>query len=281
LLGAREPAVLSRWRLFDVIRLSKGGAATDGIDTQADLANQQGRKNGVGRRLFRSGWEAAYQDVQDEKRGRCLAGQRASRSSAGQSYPGERQHHGREAGELWIAQGETDGLEASTLRQYRQHLDFHLKPFIGAVKLAELAPGGVQNLRNLLISEKRSRVMAKKVVASLGAILATAMAEGKVARNVVREQARQSRRQSRLDKRHERRLEVGVDIPTKDEIRVMLAHAQGRWRPLVVTAVFTGLRASELRGLRWDDVDLEREALQVRQRADRWNTIGSPKSDAG
>jgi hypothetical protein len=29
----------------------------------------------------------------------------------------------------------------------------------------------------------------------------------------------------------------------------MLAAAQGRWRPLVVTAIFTGLRASELRGL--------------------------------
>jgi integrase len=42
------------------------------------------------------------------------------------------------------------------------------------------------------------------------------------------------------------------------------------------------LPASELRGLRWDpDVDLERGLLWVRQRADRWNTIGSPKSDAG
>jgi integrase len=47
-----------------------------------------------------------------------------------------------------------------------------------------------------------------------------------------------------------------------------------------VTAVFTGLRASELRGLRWDDVDFDRGVLTVRQRADRWNTIGSPKSDA-
>jgi integrase len=48
-----------------------------------------------------------------------------------------------------------------------------------------------------------------------------------------------------------------------------------------VTAIFTGLRASELRGLTWDDVDLDRRVLTVRQRADRWNTIGSPKSDAG
>ena len=49
-----------------------------------------------------------------------------------------------------------------------------------------------------------------------------------------------------------------------------------------MTAVFTGLRASELRGLTWDGVDLENdEELTVRQRADRWNEIGSPKSAAG
>jgi integrase len=187
-----------------------------------------------------------------------------------------------EAGELWIAQAETDGLEASTLAQYRQHLKYHIRPFIGRVKLSELPPSSVQSFRNTLSREGRSRVMAKKVVGSLGSILAAAMAAGKVSRNVVREQSRQhGTRQRRLEKRHDKRLEVGVDIPTKDELRALLAHAQGRWRPLIVTAIFTGLRASELRGLTWGDVDLDRQALFVRQRADRWNKIGSPKSDSG
>jgi integrase len=187
-----------------------------------------------------------------------------------------------EAGALWLAQAETDGLEASTVMQYRQHLNYHIKPFLDKVKLAELTPADVQAFRNSLISEGRSHVMAKKVTTSLGAILAHAIAAGKVARNVVREQARQHvARQRRLEKRHDKRLEVGVDIPTKDEIRQMLSAAQGPWRPLIVTTVFTGLRASELRGLTWDNVNLERGILTVRQRADRWNAIGSPKSDAG
>jgi integrase len=187
-----------------------------------------------------------------------------------------------EAGEEWIAQAVTDGLEASTVLQYRQHLRYHIAPFIGRVKLAELAPATVAGFRNALIREGRSRVMAKKAVGSLGAILATAMANGKVVRNVVREQTRQlGTRQRRLEKRHDARLEVGVDIPTKDEIRAILARAQGRIRPLVVTAIFTGLRASELRGLTWADIDLDRARLTVRQRADRWGKIGSPKSDAG
>ena len=77
----------------------------------------------------------------------------------------------------------------STLMQYRQHVEYHIKPLIGAVKLAELSPAMVQAFRNDLIREGRSRVMAKKAVASLGAILANAMAAGKVARNIVREQA--------------------------------------------------------------------------------------------
>ena len=56
---------------------------------------------------------------------------------------------------------------------------------------------------------------------------------------------------------------------------------QGRWRPVLLTAIFTGLRASELRGLRWQDVDLDRKELHVRQRADRFNDLGEPKSEAG
>jgi integrase len=187
-----------------------------------------------------------------------------------------------EAGELWLAQGKTDGLEHGTLKQYEQHLRLHITPFIGRIKLAHLAPAHVQRLRDNLIKEGRSRDMARRVVVSLGALLASAMSYGKVARNVVHDAARLRKgRDRKLDGRHDRRLEVGVDIPTKDEIRAMLNAAEGTWRPLIVTAVFTGLRASELRGLTWNDIDLQAGTLSVRQRADRWNTIGSPKSASG
>jgi integrase len=70
-----------------------------------------------------------------------------------------------------------------------------------------------------------------------------------------------------------------VDIPTPDEIRTLVGKLNGRWRPLLLTAIFTGLRASELRGLRWTDVDLKRSELHVRQRADRYNKMGAPKSE--
>ena len=78
-----------------------------------------------------------------------------------------------------------------------------------------------------------------------------------------------------------RKLKVGEDIPTPAEISAIVAKADGEWRTMIVLAIFTGLRASELRGLRWEDVDLQRKVLTVRQRADRWGTIGEPKSEAG
>ena len=48
-----------------------------------------------------------------------------------------------------------------------------------------------------------------------------------------------------------------------------------------MTAAFSGLRASELRGLRWSDVDLARGTVHVRQRADAWGSIGQPKTHTG
>src|SRR5262249_17331669 len=49
----------------------------------------------------------------------------------------------------------------------------------------------------------------------------------------------------------------------------------------LLTAIFTGLRASELRGLLWIHVDLDKGEIHVQQRADRYNKIDVPKSEAG
>ena len=76
-------------------------------------------------------------------------------------------------------------------------------------------------------------------------------------------------------------LRAGTDFPTKGELKAMIDHAPDRWRPLIITAVFTGMRISELRGLPWSNVDLSKCVIYVRQRADAWCKIAAPKSKAG
>jgi integrase len=141
--------------------------------------------------------------------------------------------------------------------------------------LANLTTPQLNNFRDDLLTTM-SRAMGRKVMSSLKSLLKDAQRRGNVAQN-----AALAVKRIDADKRGESRLKVGVDIPTADEIKAILASADPRTRPLLLTAVFTGLRSSELRGLRWSDVDLKHSELHVRQRADRYGVIGKPKSGSG
>jgi integrase len=72
-----------------------------------------------------------------------------------------------------------------------------------------------------------------------------------------------------LRKRDRAKLAIGRDIPSKEEVQTMLAEADGRWRPLLITAIFTGMRSSALRGLTCADLDFQQKVIYVRQRADQ------------
>jgi integrase len=171
----------------------------------------------------------------------------------------------------WIRQVEADNRERSTIRQYRQHIDLHIVPRIGAVKLAKMTRGHCEYLRDELLA-KLSPALARKVWVSFKSILKHVhckhIADGvRVA----------------VNDREVEEFEVGRNIPTTDEVKRLIAAAADKPKlsTLLKVAVMTGLRASELCGLRWFDVDLKDNVLHVRQRADRWGKMGPPKSKKG
>lgn len=186
------------------------------------------------------------------------------------------------AGKLWLSTARSDGLERATVEDYERHVRLHINPHIGAMKLPALTIAKVRAFEETLRDAERSPAMIKKVLVSLGTLIADAQERGLVARNVVRDmKAKRGSGDKRQEKRQKGRLKVGVDIPTRDEVKALLRVLAGRWRPMFLVAVFCGLRASELRGLRWKDVDLENGQIKVHQRADRYNDIGKPKSLSG
>jgi integrase len=185
------------------------------------------------------------------------------------------------AAELWLESCETAGLERATLAAYRQVARLHITSILGALRLSQLTVPLVRGFEDRLHQDGRSPTMVRRARRLLGGILADAQERGLVAQNVT-----YSLRKSRHSRRAEgnSKLKAGIDIPAPAEMRAIvgsLAGAAGRHRAVLLTAAFTGLRASELRGLRWDNVDLKRGELHVRQRADRYNAIGRPKSEAG
>src|SRR5262249_40394985 len=90
-----------------------------------------------------------------------------------------------EAGRLWLEGCEAASLERSTLDYYRQHLERHIIPLIGSVKLSRLTVPMVRAFEDKLALD-RSLVMVRKARVSLGALLSDAQERGLVGQNVVR-----------------------------------------------------------------------------------------------
>jgi integrase len=163
-------------------------------------------------------------------------------------------------------------LEWTTVQQYRTHLDHIAKSSIATVKLSRLGMPMVEAFKDELLAKRISPATARKILTSLKTALTEAQRRGLVAQNVATD--------VKYGRRTKPKIVEGVDLPTKIELQAILAHA-GKWYPLLATAAFTGMRASELRGLRWGDVDFDNKLVHVRRRADQRRMIGDPKSVAG
>lgn len=182
-----------------------------------------------------------------------------------------------EAADLWIAKAELNGRDRGTLKGYRELRDRHIAPLLGRERLSRLTTPNVVAFRDALL-ETRSPAMTRKAVRALSMILNVAMERGKVAQNVAAAVKVEVSGRDRKAK---------LIIPAKAHLRALLEAADAlasddpRLPVLLRIAMFAGLRSSELRGLTWADIDLADCTINVSQRADRWNDIGAPKSDAG
>ena len=185
-----------------------------------------------------------------------------------------------DAAAIWIkavelGRGDNPPAEHSTLRQYRSHLKHHILPAIGKVRLNQLTRSNVSDFRDHLLT-KLSRPMAKKVLASFKGILSEAEGRGCVVGNVA----------NSVRIGNKGRHKEPVAIPTKAEVKAIMAKLNEwatdkhwrRLRALFATAIYSGFRASELRGLPWNAVDLKAGTITVKQRADERGVIGSPKT---
>jgi integrase len=186
-----------------------------------------------------------------------------------------------DAAERWLEHLKGEGRERTTTEGYETHLRLHILPVLGRVRMAKLNHQVLENFRVHLLNELdangqlvRSRNMASRVWSSLRMMLRyhrmAHLADG--IKGIT------------LDSRHKPKLEVGVDIPINAEVKRLYEATAGtkprdkRNRALICVLTLCGLRASELRGLRWEDVRFKEQELHIVQRADCYRQIGPPKS---
>lgn len=182
-----------------------------------------------------------------------------------------------QAGVRFIKSRERLQREETTIRGYRQHLHLHIEPFIGNIKLSRLTSPKVVAFREDMLETDRSIDMVGRILRTLSMILNFAKEEGYVAENnakgvsVVKGRRGKSR----------------ITVPEKADLERLQETAgakddNGFRQAWLLTHMTAGLRSSEGRALRWDNVHLGRGAhIYVEERADRWCKVGPVKSDAG
>lgn len=179
-----------------------------------------------------------------------------------------------QAADQWLDSVRTSDREPTTIAAYDQHVRLHIVPVCGRIKLSQLTAPKVRKILDGWLANL-SRPMATRVFRSFKAILTEAQARGLVAQNVA----------LAVKVPNAPRRGNKVIIPSKAELRAILA-AAGSSENLMAQAmvellIYTGLRASEVRGLAWRSVDLRNGKVRVESRADARGAHGAPKSVAG
>ena len=147
------------------------------------------------------------------------------------------------------------GVKPTTVKVYKNNLQRHIKPVLGAVVLSELRPHMVQKFINGMELSSSSVRLAYKV---LHQALEKAVKLEYISRNPAAG--------CELP-----RLEQKEIHPLEDQQVAALLRAVkgGRLELLVSIALFTGLRQSELLGLTWDCVDFQKGTLLVNKQLSR------------
>jgi integrase len=187
---------------------------------------------------------------------------------------------------------------------YRQNCEsmqrIHVSPALGKRRIETVTRQDVERLSRSMLGRGLAPKTVRNVMTFLHSVFALAVTNGWIERNPVPGAARPKRRRQGdanpdLQFLTVEQLDLVLDaIP--DEVLAPTPAPTRHGRPgpapppppnvlgpvlrvVVLAAAFTGLRQSELIGLRWKDVDLESQRIRVRNAVVRGEHSGEGKSD--
>jgi integrase len=142
-----------------------------------------------------------------------------------------------------------------TLEIHRYHLDRHLQPLLGQCLIRQISAVDVADLLERAPEKGCSEKTVAGTLATLQSVMRFAVRNGWIAESPVGkldpdERPRPVRREQRV---------LG-----REEIARLMEACMQAYRALIATALYTGMRLSELLGLIWDDVNLEVGSVDVR-----------------
>jgi integrase len=158
-----------------------------------------------------------------------------------------------------------------TYERYEDLLASYVLPALGQVAIQKLTPTEIDHLY-INLERRLSVTTVRHVHVALKACLAIAVRKGKLLKNPV----------ASADPPRTKAPEVGQALTVDEVTRLLAGFRSTVYYPIVVTAVMTGLRLSELVALRWADIDFKAGTIAVTRAVEQTKRYGlvvkEPKS---
>ena len=174
----------------------------------------------------------------------------------------------------WL-DSQTERVRPATLHSYRKLIEGRIVPKLGAVKLAELDTATIEAFYTGLRRSggRNGGPLSAKTCACAAGVLHKAL------RDAVR--LRKLRHNPASDAVLPKRERARTTAWTAEEAAAFLQAVEAeRWSSMWHLVLATGMRRGELLGLRWSDVDLDAQTIDiVETRTGRGRRVGRPAQD--
>lgn len=181
----------------------------------------------------------------------------------------------------WLDEDAALRVRPTTLDRYRSLVELHLVPAFGKRRLSQITSEDVALFIRDWVNggpyfTQRERLAGRRLGRAEQTVIHGANTGSAIYRAAVRQNAAIANPFSGVPR---------PTIPHKErpwfstaELARLFAQLDTKWLPLYATLAGTGLRWSELAGLRWGDLDLDQRRLIVARRMARDGTVDAPKS---
>ena len=160
--------------------------------------------------------------------------------------------------ETWLAEYTCD-VKDSTRISYRQHMNNHIIPALGAVKLSDLTPAACQKFINDLT---RVKGLSPKTVKNVHGVLHHALKQA-VRLGYVRMNPTEACTLPRIEK-------AQIEPLDAPEIKQLLdVLGDDVYSDVLRVDIFTGMREGEILGLQWSCVDFDRGTIRIEKQLSR------------
>ena len=149
------------------------------------------------------------------------------------------------------------GSKPSTIRSAKSHLNVHILPHLGKRGLDEIGVEAQQFFVTKLARANLSRKMLLNVLSTLSSLLHTAKSWGYVCQSVDYENLNFPSEEVQAEAR----------FFTAEEVGKIIAAAREPYKTMFTVLAMTGMRAGEMLGLQWEDVDFDKGLLNIRRSA--------------